>query len=519
MAESNSNETTQKTGLDARPRVLVVDDEPGVRQVIRVNLVMQGHDVVEAKNGAQALKAIEENGIDLVILDLMMPKVSGWDVLEEVRQRRGLRALPIIVLSAVTTEDAKVKAFDLGAVDYVVKPFAVGELLARVNRTLHERKEKQVLAEFSITDWVTGLFNRRYLELRLPQEVSRAHRYGTPLTALFFEIDQLPWLLEQRGPHFVDGILQEVATLVRGQTRACDVLFRYDGDFFIALLPDTPMEGGQEVGDRIRRKLLETEWHQGVGISGSFGVVELEEGEEAAHFIGRAEDALMQAKKLGGNALWPPKPSPTYAGMGSYPQSTTGTTASAAEESETMWEATEAGSTYSDSAGFGGVFDQYPVEEGAPGPLIQQEVEPITPHPNHTQWDELESSTTQRIDPSHLAQVRQQFGRGDEEGYSTDLSDAAATSIGGADYAEGYLPGHSEPYTHGEQNFPTEVQAQEWYHPEYPQQWPESQGNDSQEWVTRDETETLSGGYSHDSPYNESSPHGSYCPDLSEPEK
>ncbi len=305
MTEAAPAENPSQSKLQERTRVLVVDDEPGVRQVIRVNLVMQGHEVIEAKNGAQALKALEENGIDLVILDLMMPKVSGWDVLEKVSEKRVARSIPIIVLSAVTSEDAKVKAFGLGASDYVVKPFAVGELLARVNRTLHEKKEKQVLAEFSITDWVTGLFNRRYLELRLPQEVSRAHRYGRRLSAIFFEVDQLPWLLEQRGPQFVDGILQEVTSLVRGETRACDILFRYDADYFVALLPDTDVQGGTTVADRIRRRMLDTEWNQEVGLSGSFGVVELEEGEDAGSFLGRAEAALLEAKRAGGNSVWP----------------------------------------------------------------------------------------------------------------------------------------------------------------------------------------------------------------------
>jgi diguanylate cyclase (GGDEF)-like protein len=305
-SEETGEVTSGSSGLESRPRILVVDDEPGVRQVIRVNLVMQGHEVVEAKNGAQALKLIDQNGIDLVILDLMMPKVSGWEVLESLKERRRSHGLPVIVLSAVTSEEAKLRAFDLGAVDYVVKPFAVGELLARVTRTLHEKKEKQVLAEFSITDWVTGLFNRRYLELRLPQEVSRSHRYGRALSAVFFEIDQLPWLLDEKGPQFVDGLIQQVATVVRGQTRACDVIFRYDGDYFIVLLPDTALAGGVRVADRIRVGMLETSWHGEVTLSATLGVVELAEGEDAASFLARAEEALLYAKRVaGGNALWP----------------------------------------------------------------------------------------------------------------------------------------------------------------------------------------------------------------------
>lgn len=455
MAETASPSTTGTSTLQERPRVLVVDDEPGVRQVIRVNLVMQGHEVVEAKNGAQALRALEENGIDLVVLDLMMPKVSGWDVLEAVRQRRGSRAIPIIVLSAVTTEDAKIKAFELGASDYIVKPFAVGELLARVNRTLHERKEKQVLAEFSITDWVTGLFNRRYLELRLPQEVSRAHRYQRPLAALFFEVDQLPWLLEERGPQFVDGILQEVTSLVRGETRACDVLFRYDGDYFVALLPDTPLGGGIEVANRIRKRMLETEWNQEVGLSGTFGVVELQEGEDAAKFLTRAEEALLAAKRAGGNSVWPlPESSESPAVAQAI-----GSVADYQAQYESDGGAVEMRPPSESYPETSPAIAEYPVESGPAEPIIAPEEAAGAGLHGAEEYQyveyspELQSGATQRIDPAVLDQLRQQMEATAQEG---ELGQSAS----------------AEPQP-----------VQEWDEQAAPEQWNPSEGwQESQQW-------------------------------------
>lgn len=286
-------------------RILIVDDEPGIRQVINTNLVMQGYETLEAKNGRQCLDILaEEPAIDLVILDVMMPGTNGWEVLESMRDQPEMAGISVMLLTAVSTEESKVKGFELGAADYLVKPFAIGELLARVQRILSEKQEREALAEFSITDWVTGLFNRRYLELRLGQEISRSLRYKSALSGIFFDIDQLPAINEHDGPKLIDALLGQLATLLRGQIRACDLVFRYDGDFFFLLLPDTDGVGAFEVAERIRRTIATEEWTGNKQLTGSIGVVELSQGETPDGFMSRAEDALHRAKSLGGDATW-----------------------------------------------------------------------------------------------------------------------------------------------------------------------------------------------------------------------
>lgn len=286
-------------------RILIVDDEPGIRQVINTNLVMQGYETLEAKNGRQCLDILaEEAAVDLVILDVMMPGTNGWEVLESMRDQPEMAGISVMLLTAVSTEESKVKGFELGAADYLVKPFAIGELLARVQRILSEKQEREALAEFSITDWVTGLFNRRYLELRLGQEVARSLRYKSPLSGIFFDIDQLPAINEHDGPRLIDALLGQLASLLRGQIRACDLVFRYDGDFFFLLLPDTDGVGAFEVAERIRRTIDTEEWAEDKHLTAAIGVVELSQGETPEGFVSRAEDALHHAKGLGGDATW-----------------------------------------------------------------------------------------------------------------------------------------------------------------------------------------------------------------------
>lgn len=286
-------------------RILIVDDEPGIRQVINTNLVMQGYETLEAKNGRQCLDILaEEEAIDLVILDVMMPGTNGWEVLESMRDQPEMAGISVMLLTAVSTEESKVKGFELGAADYLVKPFAIGELLARVQRILSEKQEREALAEFSITDWVTGLFNRRYLELRLGQEIARSLRYKSALSGIFFDIDQLPAINEHDGPKLIDALLGQLASLLRGQIRACDLVFRYDGDFFFLLLPDTDGVGAFEVAERIRRTISSEEWTENKQLTASIGLVELSQGETPEGFVSRAEEALHQAKALGGDATW-----------------------------------------------------------------------------------------------------------------------------------------------------------------------------------------------------------------------
>ncbi len=128
------------TGQSAPLRVLVVDDEPPIRRLLRTTLTSQGYDVLEADDGSAALQMIRTNHVDVVVLDLGLPNLHGFDVIEKLREMKS--AVPIIVLSSRADEAGKVKALDLGADDYVTKPFGVDELLARIRTALRHRLQQ-----------------------------------------------------------------------------------------------------------------------------------------------------------------------------------------------------------------------------------------------------------------------------------------------------------------------------------------------------------------------------------------
>ncbi len=122
-------------------RVLVVDDEPPIRRFLRTSLTPQGYDVLEAQDGTEALDTIKRNAVDVVVLDLGLPNMHGFDVIERIRASKS--AVPIIVLSSRADEAGKVKALDLGADDYVTKPFGMDELLARIRTALRHRVQQE----------------------------------------------------------------------------------------------------------------------------------------------------------------------------------------------------------------------------------------------------------------------------------------------------------------------------------------------------------------------------------------
>ena len=167
------------------PRILIVDDEPEIVRGLADNLKFEGHDTVSATNGAEALAAVEREAPDLVILDIMMPVMSGWDVAKDLR-RRGID-VPIIMLTARGEEIDRVLGLELGADDYVTKPFSLRELLARVRAVLRRPGPRHKAEDLA------------FGEVRIQRRARRVFKAGTELRLTRKEFDLLVYLLEHRG--------------------------------------------------------------------------------------------------------------------------------------------------------------------------------------------------------------------------------------------------------------------------------------------------------------------------------
>jgi diguanylate cyclase (GGDEF)-like protein len=287
-----------------RPRLLVADDEPDAREAL-AQVLEPEYDVVVAADGQQAVDLARAEHPDIVLLDVNMPRVDGFQALELLRADPGTAEIPVIFVSARSDDVVKVHSLDLGAVDYLQKPFSERELRARVERTLRLVRSQTALRELAQTDALTGLANLRAFRARVDEEVKRARRYRTPLTCVMADMDHLKPVNDQLGHAAGDRAIAAVAAVIREELRETDFGARYGGDEFVILLPHTAGEEGRVFAERACARLRETVLEisgRRVPLGASFGVACLtaEAGDEAAEELVRSADAALYVAKRAG---------------------------------------------------------------------------------------------------------------------------------------------------------------------------------------------------------------------------
>jgi diguanylate cyclase (GGDEF)-like protein len=286
-----------------RPRVLVTDDDHDAREAL-LEVLQPECEVLTAADGEQAVAMVREEHPDLVLMDLSMPRLDGLQALERLRSDPATAEVPVIFVSARGEASMKARALDLGAVDYLQKPFSNRELRARVERTLRLARSQTALRELAQTDPLTGLANLRAFRTRLEDEVKRARRYRTPLTCVMADMDQLKPINDELGHTAGDRAIAAVASVIRGELRETDFGARYGGDEFVLLLPHTGADEGRILADRICARLRETALEVGgrpVPIGASFGVACLDDPRDGAAeaLVRIADAALYRAKRAG----------------------------------------------------------------------------------------------------------------------------------------------------------------------------------------------------------------------------
>jgi diguanylate cyclase (GGDEF)-like protein len=239
-------------------RILVVDDDEHTRSLLRDLCETAGHQVTAATNGEEALQAISEAQPDLVLLDLMMPRKDGFTVLTELRSAAPTADLPVIILTAVGDMDGKIRGMELGADDYVTKPFKLIELKTRINSALMVRDYRQklataedTLAQLRAVDPVTGVGTYSQLKASLDTELARSRRYGRPVAVLLFGFDDYQSIRYQLGREGCDRFVGEMCRSAQASLRGADRIFRLDVDEFVAVLPETDLRGARITAERL----------------------------------------------------------------------------------------------------------------------------------------------------------------------------------------------------------------------------------------------------------------------------
>jgi diguanylate cyclase (GGDEF)-like protein len=223
-------------------QILVVDDSSDIHPLVRALLGEEPVDVHSATDPLYGLTLASSLKPDLILLDVDMPVMDGYEFCRRLKADAALLAVPVIFLTAKSDAEQKVRGLHLGAVDYVTKPFSPGELLARVCAALRTQSVITDLEDRSLTDALTGLGNRKMFESRLRGEASERARSPKPLTCTYIDVDGFGAVNRLYGEPFGDQMLKKVADVIRDAYRPEDVACRMRDDDFAVLMPATTVD-------------------------------------------------------------------------------------------------------------------------------------------------------------------------------------------------------------------------------------------------------------------------------------
>lgn len=287
--------------MEPESNILVVDDNPDKLHLLESALKLAGYRVATATDGDEALAAIESYQPDLVITDVMMPRMNGYELAQRIRANPRTKFIPVIMQTAAgrRVEDLR-RASEVGALGYITDPTDLDLLLARTRTLLEFKAYLDICEEAAFTDHLTGLANRRRFERQLEREVNRAIRLEHPFSLLMVDIDNFKRLNDTFGHDAGDEAIRRIGKVLREGTRGIDLAARIGGDEFAVLLVETELHRGLEVAERLRIAIRELSVPDVDFVSASFGVSECPSSARTATDILKAADNLLyQAKRSG----------------------------------------------------------------------------------------------------------------------------------------------------------------------------------------------------------------------------
>ena len=289
----------------ATAKVLVVEDSPTNLDIL-IGL-LKDYDLMVALDGPAALELLERETPDVILLDIVMPGMDGFEVCNRIKSRDEWRGIPILFITAKTDEPSIIHAFDVGGSDYVTKPFRSKELLARVRIQVEYRRAMDKLRTMTVTDALTGLPNRRAFFTDGIRFFNEARARTMPLVGMMLDIDHFKRINDRFGHASGDEVLRQVAKGVRSQLTDRDFCARVGGEEFALLAPDLELEPAVRLANRMREHLesLQIETPLGpVSITVSIGVALLcPETESLDDLLALADNRLYEAKRAGRNCV------------------------------------------------------------------------------------------------------------------------------------------------------------------------------------------------------------------------
>jgi two-component system, cell cycle response regulator len=313
--ESPEREAVADTGRDGR--VLIVDDRAASHE--RIAAVLAKEQTVEVETDpSEALFRAAEGNYDLLIVSLDLANFDALRLCSQVRSLDRTRNVPILAVTEPDNSARMLRGLEIGVNDYLMRPIDKNELLARARSQVRKRRyaerlrdNVQMSIEMAITDALTGLFNRRYMESHLGTLIEQAIARGKPLTALVIDIDFFKSINDTHGHDAGDDVLREFALRIKRSIRGIDLACRCGGEEFVVVMPETDMAVAAMVAERLRRRIAADPFviQQGAGsvpVTISIGIAALRgKDDSAAALVKRADQALYRAKRDGRNRVVP----------------------------------------------------------------------------------------------------------------------------------------------------------------------------------------------------------------------
>jgi two-component system, cell cycle response regulator len=296
--------------------ILLVDDRPLSYEHMAAILAGEHSVDIEADPNAALFRAADGN-YDLLIVSLALVDFDGLRLCSQVRSLARTRNTPILAIADADENARLVRGLEIGVNDYLFRPIDKNEILARVRTQIRKKRyterlrdSVQTSIELAITDALTGLHNRRYMETHIAGLVEQALSRGQPLAVLVLDIDHFKLVNDTHGHDAGDEVLREFALRVRKAIRGIDLACRYGGEEFVVVMPETDLAAATAVAERLRRRIASEPFPiqrgaQGIDVTISIGIAVLGGNDDAASVIKRADQALYRAKRNGRNRVVP----------------------------------------------------------------------------------------------------------------------------------------------------------------------------------------------------------------------
>ena len=288
--------------------ILIIEDTPV--QIRVLDQILSGtYDIKAATNGRKGLELAQKHPIDLILLDIVMEDMTGYEVLEELRKSEKTKNIPVIFITAMDSSQDEVRGLTAGAVDYITKPFVDEIVRLRIGLHIKVIEQMQVIESLSLYDSLTGIRNRRSFNMCMQEEWKVATENGQCISMIMLDVDHFKKFNDTYGHLGGDICLKLVSEALRNMNRETDYVFRWGGEEFVILLPKTHVDAAEALAERIREAVsqvpitLEDGAVTNVTISLGVSTIYPQEGDRVEDFCDKIDKALYKAKEKGRNRV------------------------------------------------------------------------------------------------------------------------------------------------------------------------------------------------------------------------